>query len=264
MTPDMGYRPGRGQVFARLGGLALVAALLCLPAAPAAAQTASTVACRAVEREGLPYTVCVVDPRHADLRLVWADAAGLPYGSFRAVREAVEAKGGRLAMAMNAGMFGEAQEPVGLYVENAIRHRAISTRDGPGNFHLKPNGVFYFGHGEAGVLDTERYLARRLSPEFATQSGPMLVIDGRVHPRFLADSTSRKLRNGVGVTADGLSVFAISDRPVTFMEFALLFRDTLGCPNALFLDGSLSRLYAPSIDRLQAGGPFGPMIAVVE
>ena len=89
----------------------------------------------------------------------------------------------------------------------------------------------------------------------------MLVVDGHIHPKISADGPSQKIRNGVGVRDDGrVAVFAISERPVTFGAFARLFKDTLGCRNALFLDGSVSSLYAPSMNRYgpqPAAGPDG-------
>ena len=58
------------------------------------------------------------------------------------------------------------------------------------------------------------------------------------------------------------AIFAISDEPVTFYAFARLFRDGLGCANALFLDGSVSSLYAPELGRDDELTPLGPMIGV--
>jgi uncharacterized protein YigE (DUF2233 family) len=142
--------------------------------------------------------------------------------------------------------------------------KAANTASGRGNFHLKPNGVFYAAGESAGVLETTRYLAAKPRAEIATQSGPMLVIDGRIHPAFSEDSTSRKLRNGVGVRQGRVVLFAISDTPVTFIEFARLFKDALGCRDALFLDGSVSSLYAPSLGRSDGLAPLGPIIGAVE
>ncbi len=247
-----------------LAGLLAVIATLFAATAVSEPASAAGVECSAASHAGNTYAVCRVDPAVADLRLFWADAQERPYGSFGALADSLARDGRRLIFAMNAGMYGEGQAPVGLYVEDGQRVTSLNTRDGFGNFHLKPNGVFFFGNGHAGVLETGRYRAADLNPVFATQSGPMLVIDGAIHPRFLPDSDSRKLRNGVGIDGTGHAVFAVSDRPVTFFEFALLFRDGLGCRNALFLDGSISRIYAPSIGRVGRGGFFGPIVGVVE
>jgi uncharacterized protein YigE (DUF2233 family) len=91
----------------------------------------------------------------------------------------------------------------------------------------------------------------------------MLVIEGALHPRFRPDSNSRKRRNGVGIVDDKV-VFAISDAPVTFHHFGRLFRDELGADNALFLDGSISRIYAPELDRSERGSDLGPMVVIVD
>jgi uncharacterized protein YigE (DUF2233 family) len=92
----------------------------------------------------------------------------------------------------------------------------------------------------------------------------MLVIDGKIHPKISDEGASRKRRNGVGVRDSHTVVFAISDGPVSFGAFARLFRDALGCRNALFLDGSISSLYAPNLGRADAIFPMGPIIGAFE
>jgi uncharacterized protein YigE (DUF2233 family) len=208
--------------------------------------------------------MCRFDPAHDELRLFLRDRAGKPYGSFVALARDLEARGRRLVFAMNAGMYHADLSPVGLYVEDGDELKRASTADGRGNFHLKHNGVFYLAGGEAGVLETGTYLKRRPRADFATQSGPMLVIDGELHPRFLKDATSRKIRNGVGVCGAGEVVFAISEERVTFHDFATLFRDRLACRNALYLDGTISSLYAPDLGRSDGLFPMGPIVGVAE
>lgn len=213
---------------------------------------------------GASFTVCAFDPRRDDLRLFWKGADDRPFGSLGALAGALQKRGERLVFAMNAGMFREDQSPLGLYVENGRRLRDADTRDGgASNFRLKPNGVFWIGDGVAGVAETGRYLAAPPAARYATQSGPMLVIDGHIHPKIRPDGTSAKIRNGVGVDGRGGVTFAISDEPVTFDAFARLFRDALGCRNALFLDGSLSSLYAPDLGRDDELLPIGPIVGVV-
>lgn len=113
-------------------------------------------------------------------------------------------------------------------------------------------------------METGRYLKVHPKPDFATQSGPMLVVDGKIHPKISTDGPSQKIRNGVGVRDDGrTAVFVISERPVTFGAFARLFKDDLGCRNALFLDGSVSSLYAPNLNRSDLSRPLGPMVGAV-
>jgi uncharacterized protein YigE (DUF2233 family) len=217
--------------------------------------------CRTVRFDDSSFVVCTADLRQYEVRLYWRAPDGDVFGSFGRLKEAPE--GSRLAFAMNAGMYHEDRSPVGLYVENGKELKAANTRNGPGNFHLKPNGVFYVQGRQAGVLETGTYLKRKIRPDYATQSGPMLVIDGQIHPQFSEQSTSRKIRNGVGVKGRDTVVFAISEDPVTFSTFARLFRDGLGCPNALFLDGSISSLYAPSMNRMDALMPMGPIVGAL-
>jgi uncharacterized protein YigE (DUF2233 family) len=153
---------------------------------------------------------------------------------------------------------------VGLYIEDGRQITGVVTRKGPGNFGLLPNGVFCIREGRADVIETRRYVDEAPDCRHATQSGPMLVIDGDLHPRFLKDSDSLHIRNGVGTSADGTRVvLAISRTPVNFHSFGRLFRDVLDLPQALYFDGSISRLYAPDLGRADAGLPLGPMVGVV-
>jgi uncharacterized protein YigE (DUF2233 family) len=250
--------PAKFASFLRIAAISI--ALLACPGVLPAKDSG----CTQIATDGHDYTVCTYDVRHDQLRLFFADADGKPYESFSAVSDALKAQGDMLAFAMNAGMFGADFRPIGLYIEDGHQLSRANTRAGPGNFHMKPNGVFYFDSATAGILETGRFLKSGLKPEYATQSGPMLVIDGKLHPKIEASGTSEKIRNGVGVKDDHTVIFAISDEPVTFYDFATLFRDRLGCPNALFLDGSVSSLYAPGIGRDDGLLPLGPIVGVVE
>jgi uncharacterized protein YigE (DUF2233 family) len=217
--------------------------------------------CRDLTFEDTSFTVC--EARAADdLRLWLKDATGALIGTPERLVASL-APGEHLAFAMNAGMYHADRAPVGLFVENGTQVHDIVTSEGPGNFGMLPNGVFCAGRDFA-VIESRSYAAAPPDCRFATQSGPMLVIDGALHPRFLPDSDSLNIRNGVGVAPDGQTAFfAISNAPVSFHHFARLFRDVLGTPNALFLDGSISRLVAPDLGRADLGVPMGPIIGVV-
>lgn len=228
---------------------------LFLLASPAAAVT-----CEDIDHLGASYTVCEVLAAD-DIQLFLRDDDGDILGSF----SAVETHAGRpLAFAMNAGMYHDNRAPVGHYVEDGVEQMRVIASDGPGNFGLLPNGVFCIGD-DLRVYETLDY--QRTAPEcsFATQSGPMLVIDGKLHPRFIAGGTSKFIRNGVGTSADGSrAVFAISNQPVNFYDFATLYRDRLGLPDALYFDGKVSRLYAPALNRSDFGfGALGPIVGVL-
>lgn len=199
------------------------------------------------------------------LALFLYDTDGTPFGHFSNVDAALRAQGKSLGFAMNAGMYHDDRAPVGHYVENGKVLQGVISNAGPGNFGLLPNGVFCLRKGRADVFETRAFLKSAPKCVSATQSGPMLVIDGALHPRFLKDSTSRYIRNGVGTTADGKgAVFVISDTTVTFHQFGSLFRDHLKMPNALYFDGNVSRLRAPELGRNDAGfTDLGPIIGVV-
>jgi len=234
---------------------------ICL-AAPAAAAAS----CRAITVEGAGYTLCEADATRDDIRLFLNDPArGTPLGGFANVAQLLEAQGKRLAFAMNAGMYHPDRRPVGLYVEQGQETAPLLTGASPGNFGMLPNGVFCIGEGTARVIESRRFAREARECRFATQSGPMLVIDGALHPRFIAGSDSRHVRNGVGTSADGRRAwFVISDAPVNFHRFARVFRDHLGAEQALYFDGKVSRLHAPGLGRSDTGFlPLGPMVGVV-
>ena len=235
--------------------LGLVAVLLAGPAAAAD--------CRDLTVEGASYTACRIDPAAEDVRLWLRDETGRILGTFDRVNDRLSAEGAALGIAMNAGMYHDDRRPVGLYIEDGEEMAPIVTREGPGNFGMLPNGILCLGEGTAAVIESRRFAADRPACRYATQSGPMLVIDGALHPRFIPGSDFTNLRNGAGVAPDGTLWLAISNEPVNFHDFARLFRDELGTPDALYLDGSVSRLYRRDTGRHDIGFPMGPVIGTV-
>ncbi|MDR9427801.1 MAG: phosphodiester glycosidase family protein [Salibaculum sp.] len=233
-----------------------LAALVVLWAAPVAA-----VDCAEVTHLDQAFTICEVDPARDELRLFLRDEDGDILGSFRAV----ERQTGRpLALGMNAGMYHDDRSPVGHYIEDGREEMRVIETAGPGNFGLLPNGVFCITEASARVIETRAYQAERPGCRHATQSGPMLVRDGALHPRLIPGGTSRYIRNGVGTSARGdRAVFAISEGPVNFHDFATLFRDRLNLPDALYFDGKVSRLHAPQLGRSDFGWALGPIVGVL-
>lgn len=205
----------------------------------------------------------IVDPQQINVEFLWSDADGRIFKSFQNVKETVEKSGRKLRFAMNGGMYQEDQKPLGLFVQNGKTITPLNTRNAKGNFYLKPNGVFGIRKdNRAFLVTTENYIDDG-QIKFATQSGPMLLVDGAINSQFNEKSDNLNLRNGVCVLEDGKIVFAISRREVSFYDFALYFRGR-GCRNALYLDGFVSRMYLPEKDLNDLGGDFGVIIAVAE
>lgn len=237
--------------------LLAVLAFLAIPATVSAAAP-----CSVTTFEGSDFTLCDVRAG-ADLRLFHSDPAGDLLGSFGAVNRLLAAEGRQLAFAMNAGMYHPDRAPVGLYVENGAERSGIVLPASKGNFGLLPNGVFCIRDDGFAVIESRAFAKAPPACRFATQSGPMLVIGGKLHPRFIPGGDSRYIRNGVGVSADGRrAVFAISETAVNFDTFGRLFRDALGLPDALYFDGKISRLYAPALRRNDFGLPMGPIVGL--
>ena len=250
-------RPGTDRVrrLCLLFGLCLA-----LAAAPVSAGPGQLL-CRAVGHDGERYRVCRIDLGQYEVRLVWRGPDGRPLASLWRLPERLDAR--PVLLAMNAGMFRPDLSPAGLYIEGGVRLRQLNTADGPGNFHLKPNGVLLLGPDGARILETGDYAQAQPPAEYATQSGPMLVIDGALHPALLADSRSRYQRNGACAPDPQTLLLAITEQPVTLHAFARLFRDALGCDAALYLDGSVSSLFDPAIGRRDFQRLLGPMIVVL-
>jgi uncharacterized protein YigE (DUF2233 family) len=218
-------------------------------------------ACEQILFEGSRFTACRYRPGDDRIEFV-LDPGGSPLRSFAALETHLGTRAERLRFAMNAGMYSPAGQPIGLYVENGRERQKVNLRDGPGNFHLKPNGVFAVDElGRVAIVQSERYRARP-AIRWATQSGPLLVIDGALHPRISDNGESLNIRNGVGVAAPDIAWFAISDDPVSFGRFARFFRDRLGCQDALFLDGTVSSLWDKPGGRMDLYPQLGPMVAV--
>jgi len=212
---------------------------------------------------GKRFDVATVDLRIAAIRLFWKSATGEPFSSLRNLGDYLKQNRQELLLATNAGIFDKSYAPEGLYIERGQMIIPLNRRDGVGNFYLKPNGVFYVDRNGAGLLSTEDFLRSRVVPIEATQSGPMLVRNREIHPVFDPHSKSQCIRNGVGVISPQKVCIAISQEPVSFYEFATLFRDGLGCSQALYLDGAISKLYCPAFSRTD-DGQFVGILGVIK
>ena len=170
----------------------------------------------------------------------------------------------KLLFAMNAGMYHADYSPVGLYIEASRQQQKLNmVKQAYGNFHLQPNGVLAWNRHHSLITKTEDYQKLNFNAEYATQSGPMLVIDGQINPNFLKDSDSLKIRNAVGIKDQSL-YFVISRNAVSFYQFAQFFQQQLKVQNALYLDGSISSAYIPQLKRSDSLFHLGPMVAYID
>lgn len=268
-------RAARWRAKARLANAGFAAALVVSFLWAVPAHATDTAADRAAPDEapcgtrihaGSRFLVCRYDLRRVEVVTRWRSASQRPFANLLAARQTLRDSGRTPLFTTNGGMYSEDLAPVGYYVERRRKLKNANTRRGPGNFHMLPNGIFFVEGGRAGVMETRAFLRRNRRPDYATQSGPMLVIDGRLHRRFDPQSLSRKARNGVGVSADGRTVyFAITQDASNFHSFATLFQRVLKTPNALFLDGgSVPQMWAVGGVTRLSFAPVGPIIAVVE
>lgn len=210
-------------------------------------------ACHEERFEGSGFTVC---PATGAIEIVNGARR------FPQLQASLGSRATNVAFAMNAGMFGSAGQPIGLSIVGGNQVRAINRREGGGNFHLLPNGVFLVRKdGRAEVVTAAAF---KPSPTitYATQSGPMLVIGGKLHPKFDPDGPSHYVRNGVGIAPNGKAMFVISADAVSFGKFARFFRDKLKARNALYFDGSVSSLWDPAAGRMDDFTDLGPMVVV--
>ncbi|WP_350560855.1 phosphodiester glycosidase family protein [Psychrobacter sp. CAL346-MNA-CIBAN-0220] len=245
----------------------------CQPLTTDTSNTAEEWSCQ-TQASPFSYSACRIDAdaltdSRYSLALFWQKAdnktALLTFDNLLAALPAQQT----LTFAMNAGMYNERYAPIGYTVIEGEEILSLNLKKGGGNFHLLPNGVMWWDKA-GNVQITESYALKQqleeglAQPWFATQSGPMLVINDTIHPKFNLDSTSFKFRNGAGVCTDGSIQFVNSNEPVNFYQFATLFKEELHCPNALFLDGGIaSALYAPTIDKHDKK-EMGVIIGVVE
>jgi uncharacterized protein YigE (DUF2233 family) len=219
---------------------------------PAQAGLADRPVARArVTSAGVAYQTADIDLQKADLKLYWKKADGTLYSTLTAVRNAL---GATFLFATNSGIYSTDFKPLGLEIERGkILVPLNKSHASTGNFYMQPNGVFVITSKGGQVMETREYAAARPAGVLeAAQSGPLLLRKGVINGKFASDSRSVKIRSGVGVNSAGHVVFALSEDRVDFYDFAVFFRDQLLCPDALYLDGTISTfLDADGFDPIQ-------------
>jgi uncharacterized protein YigE (DUF2233 family) len=218
---------------------------------------------RQLEYNGTRFTVVSVDLRQYTLKMFWKNPKGLPFSSLSNLEQHLKNNKQRLVAAMNAGIFDTSQTPLGLHVERGqVLHPLKTRRNGYGNFYLQPNGVFYLDKSGAHILETLSYQRQNPKALEATQSGPMLVQRGKIHAAFRPNSLNRLPRNAIGVSSQNVVHLVIADDWVNFDDMARFMRDSLGCTDALYLDGSISAMRIP--EARDERGEFAGMLAVLQ
>jgi uncharacterized protein YigE (DUF2233 family) len=225
----------------------------------AALQLAASLCCYAAPER---FTTIPVNIREENIELFLRDESGRPFHRFDRLAAWLKQRDKQLLFAMNAGMFHPDFSPVGLLVTDGRQIAPLNLAPGVGNFFLRPNGVFLVTRSGPRIVESSEYPSVSQGVRLATQSGPLLVHRGTIHPAFNPSSKSRLIRNGVGVRR-GEAVFVISEQPVTFYELAIFFRDELRCPDALYLDGVVSSLHSAELQRSDFKVDLGPIIGVV-
>lgn len=208
------------------------------------------------------YVIYEVDPKQEAIEMYYYNEKSVPIRSLGNLKEFLAVRNKELIFAMNGGMFEPDNAPKGLYIENGQQLQALDTLvGGKGNFYLPPNGVFYLTEDNKADIVVTTAFKPHPSIKYATQSGPMLLVDRQINKVFTLGSTNLNIRNGVGIKPTGEVIFAMSKEKVNFYEFAKLFQD-MGCINALYLDGFVSRTYLLSKGWTQTDGDFGVIIAI--
>jgi len=204
-----------------------------------------------------------VDLNVKDLRFYWKNNKGNNYKNFQNLKSELQKERKELIFAMNGGMYNKDLSPQGLYIENGLIKSEIDTlKNGYGNFYLQPNGIFYITDENKSFIHTTDHFINDKNIKYATQSGPMLLINGKIHHKLNQGSSNLHIRNGVGILPNGNLLFAMSKEKINFYDFANYFKKK-GCKNALYLDGFVSRTYLPSSYWEQLDGEFGVIIAEI-
>jgi Predicted periplasmic protein len=203
-----------------------------------------------------------VDLKNHDIKFFWKDSSDQPLKNFDNLNRWLNKHGKQLVFAMNGGMYQTDSSPLGLYIENGKVITPLNKRSGEGNFYVKPNGIFYITKDKKAFIETTDNFKYNSNIGYATQSGPLLLVNGKIHSSFKQNSVNVNIRNGVGVLPNGEVIFAMSKQPVNFYQFARFFKNA-GCKEALYLDGFVSRIYLPSQNWVQTDGDFGVIIAEV-
>jgi len=209
------------------------------------------------------FVFYIANPKKQSVVMYLKDSHGNNYGSIANLKTALAKGKKEILFAMNGGMYKKDKSPQGLFISAGKMLYLLEVNEGAGNFYLKPNGIFYLDAKDNPVICKTEEFKDDGNIKYATQSGPMLLVDGQIHAAFREQSTNLNIRNGVGILPDNKVLFAMSKKEINFYQFAQFFKDK-GCKNALYLDGFVSRMYNPKQNWIQTDGDFGVIIGITK
>ncbi len=201
-----------------------------------------------------------VNSQRERIVMYWKKADGEAFGSLRGLLADIN-QDGRVQMAMNGGIYAKSYTPLGLYIEKGVQKAPLNRASGGGNFFIRPGGVFYLQGQKAGIVSIAKFKPSS-TITYAVQSGPMLIENGKINWRLKPSASSRKLRNGVGITRQGQVIFMLSDRETNFYDFSCYAQSKLDVRQMLYLDGTISKMYRKGGSVPWQYHPFVTMIAV--
>jgi uncharacterized protein YigE (DUF2233 family) len=137
-------------------------------------------------------------------------------------------------LTINGGFFDHNHRPLGLRIGNQQQYSPLK--------RISWWGVFYIKDQKPYLSGLRNYKSNE-NIDFAVQSGPRLLVHGRI-PTL---KPGRAERSALGISPDGRVIILVTENaPMTTTALAELFRSPpLNCKEALNLDGgSSSQLYA--------------------
>ncbi len=223
--------------------------------------------CQTIIFKKQKFDVCEFNPKKSKIDFYTKDEKRNKLKNFKRLQAYLKRQKKKMTFAINGGIYDVGNIPMGLYIENGKQQSEIDKRKGRGLFYMKPNGVFVlYKDGTSAIMELAGYIekGKKGNIKYALQSGPMLCVEGKIHPKFGAKSKSKYLRSGVGLNKSGNLVFAITQKSTNLHTFAKLYQEKLNCKNALYLDGAICKMYAPSLKRTKLNGNLAAMVAVTK
>ena len=147
-------------------------------------------------------------------------------------------------IAINGGFFDHDFHPLGLRIGHQRQHNPLK--------NISWWGIFYIKNNQAHI-DSVRHYTNNKEVDFAVQSGPRLLVNGKI----LSLKTGYAERSALGITKEGLVIIAVTKNfPMTTEDLAqILKRSPLNCTNALNLDGGSSSQLIAHLGLFQINAP---------